>query len=488
MTYAAGGVEVWPSGGSACLSDGVSTVVQADYLVVGAGASGMAFTDALIDHADVRVALVDRRHAVGGHWLDAYPFVQLHQASSFYGVASTLLGGGRIQQRGPEAGLFERATRSEICAYYGQVLTDRMLASDRVEFLPASEYVGDRQVVSRVSGRRLEVPEHCRIVDARYLAPEIPASTPPPFEVADGAHVIPVNDVPRLDASPSEFVIVGSGKTATDAIVWLLARGVDPDRICWVRPRDPWMLDRAVIQPDPAIYTGMVADLMRAAAAGTSLEDVFLRLEEAGIMIRIDRSVTPTMARAPTLGTWELDLLRSIERVVRLGHVRRADPGRLSLDDGTVDIAADAVVVHCAASGLRNPPLVPVWEPSAITLQPVRAGFPCFGAALTGYVEATRRDEAEKNRLCPPSRYGNTLADWAAMNVRGARASAAFGAEPDIRDWANGVALNPARVPPEHSGSVEVAEALDRLRTHAPAGVARLAELSGVDAQADAAR
>ena len=67
--------------------------VDVDYLVVGAGAAGMAFTDALLDHADVRVALVDRRPTTGGHWADAYAFVQLHQASSFYGVASTLLGG-----------------------------------------------------------------------------------------------------------------------------------------------------------------------------------------------------------------------------------------------------------------------------------------------------------------------------------------------------------------------------------------------------------
>jgi cation diffusion facilitator CzcD-associated flavoprotein CzcO len=70
--------------------------VDADYLVVGDGATGMAFTDALVDHANVRVALVDRRHNPGGHRLDAYPFVRPHQASAFYGVASTLLGGGRV--------------------------------------------------------------------------------------------------------------------------------------------------------------------------------------------------------------------------------------------------------------------------------------------------------------------------------------------------------------------------------------------------------
>ncbi len=340
-------------------------------------------------------------------------------------------------------------------------------------------------MVSRISGRRFEVPGRCRVVDARYLSPDIPARTPPPFEVADGVRVIAVNDLPRVDEAPSEYVVVGSGKTATDACIWLLARGVDPDRICWVRPRDPWMLNRAVVQPDPAIFLGMAADMMQGAAAGSSLEEVFLHLEDAGVMIRIDRSVMPTMARAPTLGVWELERLRSIERVVRLGHIRRAEPGRLVLDGGDVTVAADAVVVHCAATGLKNPPLVPVWSPEAITVQPVRAGFPCFGAAVTGYVEATRDDDAEKNRLCPPSRFGNSLADWAAMNVRGTRAVAAFGAEADIADWANRVALNPARVPPELADSPAVVAALARLQRVAPAGVARLVELAGLEAQAD---
>src|SRR5438045_4684686 len=98
-----------------------------DYLVVGAGAMGMAFTDALIDHAEVHVTLVDRRHAAGGHWQDAYPFVQLHQASLFYGVASTVLGRGEVQPVGPEAGLQERARRSAIQAYYDDILHHRFV-------------------------------------------------------------------------------------------------------------------------------------------------------------------------------------------------------------------------------------------------------------------------------------------------------------------------------------------------------------------------
>jgi hypothetical protein len=456
----------------------VTRTVEADYLVVGAGAAGMAFTDALIDHADVRVAVVDRRHSVGGHWLDAYPFVRLHQASAFYGVASTLLGEGRVQQHGPEAGLQERATVPEICAYYGRILSDRMLESGKVEFFASCEYIGDRQFVSRISGQRFDVPQRCRIVDAHYLAPDIPADTPPPFSVADGARVVPVNDLARLAEAPSQYVIVGSGKTATDACIWLLARGVDPDAICWVRPRDPWMLNRAVIQPDPAVFLGMAADTMQAAEAATSLDDLFLRLEDAGVMLRIDRTVTPTMAKTPTLAGWELDQLRTIENVVRLGHIQGVERGRITLADGSVAIAEDALVVHCAASGLKYPPLVPIWGTSAITLQPIRSGFPCFGAALAGYVEATRDDDAEKNRLCPPTPLADTLADWATMNVLGTRASLSFGSDPDVKAWADTVALNPARIRPD-DGSADLDDALSRLQTHGQPGLARLVELSG---------
>lgn len=456
----------------------MTRTVNVDYLVVGAGAMGMAFTDALIDHAEVRVGLVDRRHGVGGHWLEAYPFVRLHQASAFYGVASTLLGSGQLQQRGPEVGLQERATQAEVCAYYARIL-DRMVESGRVELLPNSEYVGDRTVVSRISGERSVVPQRCRVVDARYLAPSIPAEQPPPFEVSDGVRVLPVNALARLEEAPSQYVVVGSGKTATDACIWLLSRGVDPDAVCWVRPRDPWMINRAVVQPKPEVFLAMAADVMETAAHASSVEELFLGLEDAGVMLRIDRTVLPTMAKAPTLATWELDQLRTLENVVRRGHVASVRPGVLTFADATVGVAPDAVVVHCAADGLKYPPQVPVWQPGTITLQAIRAGFPCFGAALTGYVEATRHDDAEKNRLCPPTPYGNSMVEWARMNVLGTRAAMTFSAEPDIKEWADRAAINPARIPPGHPGSAELDATLERLAASTRAGVARLAELTG---------
>lgn len=74
---------------------------EADYLVVGTGAVGMAFVDTLLDESDANVIMVDNHHAPGGHWNDAYPFVRLHQPSHFYGVASTRPGPTPVSSSSP---------------------------------------------------------------------------------------------------------------------------------------------------------------------------------------------------------------------------------------------------------------------------------------------------------------------------------------------------------------------------------------------------
>lgn len=455
---------------------------ETDYLVVGAGAMGMAFTDSLIDHADVHVTVVDRRHGPGGHWQDAYPFVQLHQASVFYGVGSTVLGTGAVQQGGPESGLQERARRSEIQSYFDDILHRRFLGSGRVTFLGGCDHRTDGSshlVTSRVSGETTRVDVRRRVVDAAYLSPTIPATTPPPFGVADGARVVPVNELGATVDAPSHFVIVGAGKTATDGIVWLLANGVDPDRITWVRPREPWMLNRAVVQPDPTVALGLVADTMSAAADARSVDDLFLRLEAAGVMLRIDTGIMPTMAKTPTLGEWELEELRTVEDVVRLGHVRYVTSSEIGFDQEVVRLPAGSLVVHCAASGLRYPPVVPLWSEDAIRLQTIRAGFPCFNAALAGFVEATRDDDRERNRLCPPNTLPDDPRGWVRMQVRGVLAARSFGGESDVASWADSCALNPARIEPHRRDLPEVQTAGARVANVMEAGLARMTELAG---------
>src|SRR5512139_1817672 len=108
--------------------------IEADYLIVGAGAAGMAFADELLAHSDATIAIVDRRHAPGGHWLEAYPFVRLHQPSTFYGVTSVPLGADTIDTSGTNAGFYELAGPDEIRAYYERVMHRHFLPTGRVRY------------------------------------------------------------------------------------------------------------------------------------------------------------------------------------------------------------------------------------------------------------------------------------------------------------------------------------------------------------------
>src|SRR5580704_2365624 len=140
----------------------------------------MAFADELVAGSDADVVLVDRRHAPGGHWHDAYPFVRLHGPSALYGVNSLTLGTDEIATTGANAGFYPRATAAEICDYYQRVLEGHFLPSGRVRFFGMSEYTGsadgESRFVSRLSGAETVVRVRRRVVDARYLEPSIPAT------------------------------------------------------------------------------------------------------------------------------------------------------------------------------------------------------------------------------------------------------------------------------------------------------------------------
>ena len=50
-----------------------------DYLVIGAGAMGLAFADELLtNNPNLRIIIVDKASKPGGHWNMAYDFVKLH--------------------------------------------------------------------------------------------------------------------------------------------------------------------------------------------------------------------------------------------------------------------------------------------------------------------------------------------------------------------------------------------------------------------------
>jgi len=283
--------------------------LETDYLVVGAGAAGMAFADALVTDSRFQVVIVDRRHAPGGHWNDAYPFVRLHQPSAYYGVNSLPLGSEAIDRHGPNQGFYQRASAREIRAYYERVMNERLLPSGQVRYFPLCEVVGPRRFVSRVSGEQYEIDVRRTLVDATYLEPSVPATSRPPFHVAEGARVLSTNELSELSEPADRYNVIGAGKTAADACSFLLEAGVPPEAIRWVKPREAWLTNRAFVQGGElvgALFEGISLQV-EAAARARSPDDLFARLSRAGQWVRLDETVSPTMYRAAIMSTAECE-------------------------------------------------------------------------------------------------------------------------------------------------------------------------------------
>jgi NAD(P)-binding Rossmann-like domain len=452
-----------------------------DYLVVGAGAAAMAFTDALLAHSDATVTIVDRRHAPGGHWIDAYPYVRLHQPSAFYGVSSVPLGQDALDVTGTNAGFYELAGADEIRAYYAHLMQRHFLPSGRVRYFPGCEYLGEHRFISRLADQSWHVHVRRKVVDTTYLEGAFPATSPPPFEVADGVRCVHAGEITRIGKRPERWAIIGAGKTALDACVWLLEQGVPASAIRWIKPREGWWLNRRFQQPHtllPELYRGMAIQLESMANA-TSVEDLFMRLESEGFFLRIDPNVIPTMFRGAVVGESELGLLRQIEDVVRMGHVRRIERDKIILDEGRVPTSEGTVHVHCAARGLARRPLRPIFEPGRVTIQLFLWSFACYQFGMLGVVEATIQSDEEKNRLCPPLANWDESKDYLSAFLATLVNSRARTAYPAVASWAKTTRLNPLSGVALRRDDPVVKEAHERITRFGPAAADKLVKLLG---------
>ena len=448
-------------------------LIEADYVVVGAGAMGMAFTDEILSHTDASVALLDRHARPGGHWNVAYPFVRLHQPSSFYGVNSAVLGEERLDQAGLNAGLAELASGPEVCAYFDQVMNRRFLASGRVSYHPSTEYA-DGVARSLPSGRTFEVRANRALVDATYMKVTVPSIRPPAYAVEPGVSLIPPNGLPAAARPEGGYVIVGAGKTAMDAVLWLLANHVEPDEITWITPRDSWLLNRMMTQPGENFR---FPEQINVIAASASLDRLFLDLEETGHLARIDPSAEPTMYRCATVSPAELEQLRRVKDIVRMGRVKRITSSAVELDRGTLSRTPETLYVDCSADGLETRPVVPVFEEKKITLQTLRACQQVFSAALIGRIEALDDARDTKNELATVIPHPDTPRDFLSGTLAHVHNVGRWTQHPEIRSWLDDARLNPGTLaPPDLS---VVFEAVAKLETFLPEMDERLRSADG---------
>ncbi|MDP1742036.1 NAD(P)-binding protein [Polaromonas sp.] len=462
--------------------------LDTDYLVIGSGAVGLAFADTLLQESDAHITIVDRHGKPGGHWNDAYPFVSLHQPSAFYGVNSLPLGSNRKDTIGVNQGLYELASGPEVSGYFDSVMRQRLLPSGRVSYHPMCDYLGDGRFVSMLSGEETQVRVARKTVDATYFGTSVPATHTPRYQLASGVNLVPPNALPQLWMKPAaerprRFVIVGAGKTAMDVGVWLLNTGAAPDSVYWVMPRDSWLLNRQRIQPGMDFFhetLGAMAEQMVAFAQATSVDDLFERLEAAGIMLRIDRSLRPGMFHYATMSTGEIEVLRRITQVIRMGRVQAIDSQGLVLDQGRVDMDAGTLYIDCTASAVEPRPVSPIFQGARIVPQLVRAPQPAFSAALIAYVEAHYEDDAAKNALCGTVPFPHKLHQYLHCNMANMANQYRWGQDKVLSRWIRDCRLDGfgkviAAVSPDDTEKLAV---LERMRAAAGPAMANLQKLA----------
>lgn len=421
-----------------------TALIETDYLIIGSGTVGLAFADTLISESDAHITIVDRHGKPGGHWNDAYPFVTLHQPSAFYGVNSMELGSGLKDTVGLNKDLYELASGPEVSGYFDRVMNHRLLSSGRVGYYPLCNYLGDGQFESLLSGHRTQVKVRKKVVDATFFSPAVPSTHKPHFNLAAGVRVVPPNALPGLwhqsheSELPRHFVVIGAGKTAMDACIWLLQSGANPDVIQWIVPRDSWVVNRVTTQNGPEFFDeaiGGQARHMEAFAKATSVDDLFLRLEACGAMLRVDTDRMPGMFHYATLSTAEIEVLRRIHNVIRLGRVLALQTDHMLLDKGRVDVPKNTLFVDCTASAIVAKPMQPVFQADTIVPQLLRAPLVAFSAAVTAYVEVHYEDDATKNRLCSPVPFPHGPREYPLTVMANMQNQFLWGQDKSLRAW-----------------------------------------------------
>jgi hypothetical protein len=464
--------------------------MKVDYLIVGAGATGMAFLDVILSETDATVAIVDRRDAPGGHWNDAYPFVRLHQSSCFYGVSSRDLGKNRVSETGYNAGMFELATKYEILHYYQNLMETEYLPSGRVHYFPMSEYLGDGKIRSLLSGEETDVEIGGKLVNAGIWGDitTIPLTHERNFRVDDDVTCIPPNDLPNTAPSFEQFTVIGAGKTAMDSVLWLLERGVDPDNISWVRSSEYWLFQRDNLLPHKEFFFGTMATTekeLESLATSNSVDEHCKNMESCGKWHRIDPDIWPTKFHAAVCSNAEITALRKIKNVIRAGRVLRIEKQRLVMEEGEIPTTGNALYVDCTASGgvALGADAPRVFDGDTINLLMVRMHQPLFSAALIAHMEACVQDEDFKQNSTKLTDFHDTPAQFLTNQLNAFLNQEAWNGNPEIKDWINKCRLNAAHhllegMTADDTNKIEV---LGRLRPLTARAIANMPKFLGIE-------
>lgn len=325
------------------MSQQETQILNCDYLVIGAGAASLAFIDTLLQECpSMKILLVDKGKAPGGHWLHDYDFVRLHQPSLVYGLSSRQLEGSWLKLLLLKFTLpwRHRATKREILDYFGDFVRDHV-ASGAIQYYPNCQYRfddsgqqqrndythNDVHVFSSLDGKiEYTVKVNIKLVNGVLGECIIPSQHPLQFPVDDTIKIMTPNQIydahqrgdlkkTKSNKDAKYFIVLGNGKTAMDTIVYLQQNmKINPDNIFWVISNDVWMIAREG-SGSPWSWPEALMDHYG------DVDSAALALEKNGIFVRMDKMILPSKFRFPVIGKDELLLMQRIQNTIRRGRV-----------------------------------------------------------------------------------------------------------------------------------------------------------------------
>jgi len=386
-------------------------VQTCNYLVVGAGTTGMSFIDTILsENTTATVVLVDRNTKPGGHWVHSYPFVRLHQQSCSYGVNSVPLGKNLNSKGHEKYDVYDRAMGSEVVDYYERVC-EQFKASGRVQCFFGVEYKFDKitsthMIIScdKDKDKKDSFVVTCDKVVTVSTNISVPSTRKPLIPVHDRVHFISINELTSSIRSRKykKYIVFGNGKTGCDAIVHLLDHEIDQSQITWIVSRDVWYWLRDVLKD---LKKSMLI-FKRGMQNATSVEESFRSFEDDGLFCRLDPSRPyPTVFKGPIIDQKELDMMRTIEHVVRLGRAISIEENKIVLDKGCFDFSTDdTLLVDCMndkwIEGLY-PGNFTIFQPGRINIGPLLTLFNSSStSSIIAFLECALDDDESKNNCC----------------------------------------------------------------------------------------
>lgn len=140
------------------------------------------------------------------------------------------------------------------------------------------------------------------------------------------------------------------------------------------------------------------------------------------------------MFHGATVSQLELEQLRRIKNVVRMGRVQKITANEIVLEQGTMETKADYLHVDCSASAISNLEMKPIFQDDLITPQTVRSYQPVFSAAFIAHVEASYPEEV-KNKLCNVVPLPNKDTDWVKLTAAFMMNQHIWSQDEGLRKW-----------------------------------------------------